>query len=48
MWRWKDLGRKSPWHVAGRTLFFFVKYFDGNVYMDQGEGKRIYVVKGKE
>jgi len=35
MWRWKDLGRKSPWHLAGKNLFLFVKYFDGNGYMDQ-------------
>lgn len=43
----KKLGKKS---LASNQegLFLFIKYLDGNGYMDQDEGSRICVVQDKE
>ncbi len=44
----KKLGKKKSLVFSWERPFLFVNYLDGNVFMEQNEGGRICVVKGKE
>jgi hypothetical protein len=40
----KNKSLASSWE----SLFMFVKYLDGNGFLEHNEGGRIYVIKGKK
>lgn len=39
--------KKKSWAFSWEGPFLFVKYLNGNEYIEHDEGGRIYVVKGK-
>lgn len=43
----EKLGKKNSLASSWEGPFLFVKYLDGNGFMDQDEGGRIYVIKGE-
>ncbi len=44
----KKLGKKKSLVFNWEGFFLFVKYLDGNEYIDHDEGGRMCVIKGKE
>lgn len=44
----KKQGKKKSLASTWEGPFLFVKYLDGFGFMDQDEGAKIYVIKGKK